>query len=199
MSVLDRAALEASPLADLHAIASELAIDGYRRLRKADLIDAILARRSGEPPPQRGRAEAASSRATRRTSATTRTRKASEATKGGKDDKGAKDDTDEPRTTTRERTEPGAVGAAPTAATPPTPTGETARRAQCGRAPPRPGGAERGGAEKRRRGVGRGAVVEGVVEFLANGSGFVGVRRRIPPTTTSTSPRLRSAAASWSW
>jgi transcription termination factor Rho len=48
MSVLDRAALEASPLADLHAIASELAMDGYRRLRKADLIDAIIARQEGE-------------------------------------------------------------------------------------------------------------------------------------------------------
>ena len=34
MSVLDRSALEASPLADLHAIASELSIDGYRRLRR---------------------------------------------------------------------------------------------------------------------------------------------------------------------
>ena len=44
MSVLDRAALEESPLADLHAIASELSIDGYRRLRRPDLIDAILAR-----------------------------------------------------------------------------------------------------------------------------------------------------------
>ena len=48
MSVFDRAALEASPLADLHAIASELAMDGYRRLRKADLIDAIIARQEGE-------------------------------------------------------------------------------------------------------------------------------------------------------
>jgi transcription termination factor Rho len=43
MSVLDREALEQSPLADLHAIASELSLDSYRRLRKADLIDAILA------------------------------------------------------------------------------------------------------------------------------------------------------------
>ncbi len=42
MSVLDRAALEASPLADLHTLASELSLDGYRRLRKADLIDALL-------------------------------------------------------------------------------------------------------------------------------------------------------------
>ncbi len=48
MSVFDRAALEASPLADLHAIASELSIDGYRRLRKGDLVDAILARQGGE-------------------------------------------------------------------------------------------------------------------------------------------------------
>ena len=47
MSVLDRSALEASSLADLHAIASELGLDGFRRLRKADLIDAILARQSG--------------------------------------------------------------------------------------------------------------------------------------------------------
>jgi transcription termination factor Rho len=48
MSVLDRSALEASPLADLHALASELSIDGYRRLRKAELIDAILVRQGGE-------------------------------------------------------------------------------------------------------------------------------------------------------
>jgi transcription termination factor Rho len=45
--VLDRAALQASPLADLHAIASELSIDGYRRLRREELIDAILVRQDG--------------------------------------------------------------------------------------------------------------------------------------------------------
>jgi transcription termination factor Rho len=51
MSVIDRGALEESPLADLHAIASELSIDGYRRLRKEQLIGAILERqekREGE-------------------------------------------------------------------------------------------------------------------------------------------------------
>jgi transcription termination factor Rho len=42
MTVLHRDALEASPLADLHAIASELGIDGYRRLRKAELVERIL-------------------------------------------------------------------------------------------------------------------------------------------------------------
>jgi len=45
-SVLDRSELEASPLADLHAIADQLGLDGFRRLRKADLIDRIL----GEKP-----------------------------------------------------------------------------------------------------------------------------------------------------
>lgn len=47
MSVLDRSALEASPLADLHTIASELGIDGFRRLRKEALIDAIVERQDG--------------------------------------------------------------------------------------------------------------------------------------------------------
>ena len=51
MSVFDRAALEASPLADLHTIASELSLDGYRRLRKGELIDAILARQGGDEAP----------------------------------------------------------------------------------------------------------------------------------------------------
>src|SRR5207249_112764 len=48
MSVLGRTALEDSPLADLHELASELGIDGFRRLRKAALVDAILARQGGE-------------------------------------------------------------------------------------------------------------------------------------------------------
>ena len=46
-SVLDRDALEQSPLADLHVIANELGVDGFRRLRKADLVDAIITRQSG--------------------------------------------------------------------------------------------------------------------------------------------------------
>ncbi len=49
MPVLERSALADSPLADLHAIASELGIDGFRRLRKEELIDAIVARQGGAP------------------------------------------------------------------------------------------------------------------------------------------------------
>ncbi|HEU4702918.1 MAG TPA: Rho termination factor N-terminal domain-containing protein [Conexibacter sp.] len=48
MPVLERSALADSPLADLHAIASELGIDGFRRLRKEELIDAIVARQGGD-------------------------------------------------------------------------------------------------------------------------------------------------------
>ena len=70
MSILDRDALKASPLADLHALASELSIDGYRRLRKDALIDAIIARQGGAPaaeesPADEERADEEPSRATR--------------------------------------------------------------------------------------------------------------------------------------
>jgi transcription termination factor Rho len=64
-SVLDRAELEQSPLADLHLLANELGVDGFRRLRREDLIDAIVSRQTGEateeesedtaPKPRRGR------------------------------------------------------------------------------------------------------------------------------------------------
>jgi transcription termination factor Rho len=47
MAVLERSELQASSLADLHAIADQLGLDGFRRLRKADLIDTIL----GEKDP----------------------------------------------------------------------------------------------------------------------------------------------------
>src|SRR3954467_10464261 len=47
MPVLERSELEQSPLAALHAIASEVGIEGYRRLRREDLIEALL---SGEAP-----------------------------------------------------------------------------------------------------------------------------------------------------
>jgi transcription termination factor Rho len=42
MSVLKKKELEESPLADLHAIASELGLEGFRSKRKDDLIAAIL-------------------------------------------------------------------------------------------------------------------------------------------------------------
>jgi transcription termination factor Rho len=66
MTVLDRSELEASSLADLHLIADQIGLEGFRRLRKADLIDAILGERreasgdedldpAGERSPRRRR------------------------------------------------------------------------------------------------------------------------------------------------
>src|SRR3954470_11046725 len=52
MSVLDPRELQASPLADLHALASELGLEGFRRLRKADLIEQIMAVQGGGPAPE---------------------------------------------------------------------------------------------------------------------------------------------------
>jgi transcription termination factor Rho len=48
MTVLQRKELESSPLADLHAIASELGLESFRSKRKGDLIGAILDAQGGE-------------------------------------------------------------------------------------------------------------------------------------------------------
>jgi transcription termination factor Rho len=47
VSVLQRKELEGSPLADLHAIASELGLEGFRTMRRDDLIAAILEAQGG--------------------------------------------------------------------------------------------------------------------------------------------------------
>src|SRR3954454_24157384 len=47
-SVLDRSALAESPLADLHLLANELGVDGFRRLRQDELIGAILTKQAGD-------------------------------------------------------------------------------------------------------------------------------------------------------
>ncbi len=56
--MLKREALEASPLADLHELASEAGLEGFRRLRKADLIDRLLdgPPKDGDEPSKNGAA-----------------------------------------------------------------------------------------------------------------------------------------------
>ncbi len=71
MPVLDRSELEASPLADLHAIANELGVDGYRLLPRAQLINAILGDEvdltvRDEGPPAEAPADGSRSSSTRR-------------------------------------------------------------------------------------------------------------------------------------
>jgi transcription termination factor Rho len=94
MPVLDRSELEASPLADLHAIANELGVDGFRLLPREELIDAILGeesevsardvrrvteptRRSGREQDTGSRRRRASERTERRSSERTRARSSS--------------------------------------------------------------------------------------------------------------------------
>jgi transcription termination factor Rho len=124
MTVLHRDALEASPLADLHAIASELGIDGFRRLRKDDLIERILEREGGEEDDEGLAAEVVDEAADEAEARPRRRR----GTRGGRGrpgrDGGDRDDEDE---------------------------GPVERRDE---------------------------IVEGVVELLGNGSGFV---RLAPP------------------
>src|SRR5437660_9132281 len=55
MPILARDELEQSHISDLHAIASELGIEGYRRLRRPELIDAIVAGTDGEGGDERPR------------------------------------------------------------------------------------------------------------------------------------------------
>jgi transcription termination factor Rho len=79
MPVLDRSELEASPLADLHAIANELGVDGFRLLPREDLIDAILGDATDLTardlrPPDAEPAEPAAPSARSRSSATGRRR-----------------------------------------------------------------------------------------------------------------------------
>ena len=62
MAILDRAELERSPLADLHAIAAELGIEGYRLLRRDELIDALLGQTGGGGKSGNGGDEAKPSR-----------------------------------------------------------------------------------------------------------------------------------------
>ena len=72
MAVLERSELEQSPLADLHAIASELGVEGFRRLRRDELISLLVGDGGGEavesPAPAR-RARRSTRSATSRRSA----------------------------------------------------------------------------------------------------------------------------------
>lgn len=152
MAVLDRSDLEASPLADLHAIAGQLGLDGYRRLRKADLIDRILERGGGEPESATAETEAQEGEpapSTRRRRSSRRRRSAGE-----------------------EEQEPEVEAAAPA---------RRGRAAEEGEQPRRRGGRsrrkaeveveeEQEAAESRRE---QERVVEGIIEVLANGSAFL--------------------------
>jgi transcription termination factor Rho len=170
MTVLHRDALEASPLADLHAIASELGIDGYRRLRKAELVERILEHQGEEG------------------AAPERDDDAAQARRGDHDDDAAPADTDDdlaPAEASDEAEDDDGIAAeivdeaaADADARPRrrrgTRGGRGRARDEVDRDRDRNGRDDRDEAEGSRRDE----VAEGVVELLSNGSGFV---RLSPP------------------
>ena len=176
MSILDRDSLEQSSLSDLHAIASELTIDSFRRLRKAELIDAILERQS---PSGAGEAVEPEEPAMEE----------EPAVKEGLDEREDGDEDSKPRRRRlrrgrrRERDEPEVAGGEATGEgdeeleTPEPLDAPEAREAV--EPPGEPAGQPAGGDE-----------VAGVIEVLAGGSGFV----RVDPPDPSDDDVYVSAA-----
>jgi transcription termination factor Rho len=179
-AVLDRSELEASSLADLHAIADQLGLDGFRRLRKADLIDRILgdapAQDDGDEPASSAEEQDSSDRPARSRRRGGRSRRPSPAARAGLPD-AAQDEEDVAEEEPRERA--------------------SRERAPRERAP-----RERGARRERSRGT-RGeeqprdadgddgaTAAEGVVEVLGNGSAFL----RIDPPEPSDGDVYISAA-----
>ncbi len=172
MPVLTRSALDASPLADLHALASTLGIDGFRRLRKADLADAILERQGGGGEPDDTPAEApvraARAPRRRRTSAAARAEAAEDAPPAAEPvaaREPEEDDEPAPRAPRARRS-------------------SRARREVEEQRPPAPADDEPVIATEDAN------VAEGVLELLANGSGFL----RVSPPDASDDDVYISAA-----
>lgn len=173
MSILDRDSLQASTLADLHAIASELSIDSFRRLRKAELIDAILERQGGAVPAREERPLPDSQEE--------HLPDAEEPAEAVKEDVRARDEGDAPEPSRRRRGRRSGRGRA---------AGEESTEPAGGEAAA-PGGEAAPGEEAAAPGEAEGdQVVEGVVEVLAGGSGFV----RVSPPEPSDEDVYISAA-----
>ena len=206
MSVLTRSSLEDSPLADLHVLAAELGLEGYRRLRKADLVQAVLEAQPGGAPDEpeavleEGTTDEEAPRRPRRRGGRTRTRDADpdEATPAAAQDdfEAYSSDEDEraprPRRSRGGRNRNGGAGE------------ERGVEARNGREERAGGGRDERGARDRdrddRAGAGagsgageeaeEGASVTGVVELLGNGSGFL----RVSPPEPSEDDVYISAA-----
>jgi transcription termination factor Rho len=159
MSIISPADLEASPLADLHALASALGIDGFRRLRKDDLIDAILARQGAAAPPRARSSSRRSTRSSGRTAADAPEEvdeaDAPAAADEADDDRDARESSgDRPARSGRSRRRRVGSGRS-----------RESDEDSAGAAAPQAARDEREPAGER--------VAEGVVELLANGSGFL--------------------------
>jgi transcription termination factor Rho len=152
MTVLDRSELQASPLADLHLIADQIGLEGFRRLRKADLIDAIL----GEKREDGGAGDASELSDGDVPERRPRTRRAPRSRRASSTSRPVEDGDESKAQATAEKPAPARR----------TQKGQGASRTQAGRA--------RGEREREREEAER--IAEGVVEVLGNGSAFLRVQ-----------------------
>jgi transcription termination factor Rho len=195
MSVLDRTALVDSPLADLHAIASELSIDGFRRLRRDELIDAIIEKQGGDPSDGKtDQPEEQSTSTTRRrrsrrgrpaeadADAVAEPEDATEATADGEQADAEPEEAPKPRRSRSRSRKPEPEPEAEETpkddekSEPAEEEEERPARSRRGRAKPTEERAERAERPERTESTNSDEeTVEGTVEVLANGSGFVRV------------------------
>ena len=167
MSVLNRQELAESPLADLHQIASELGVEGYRSMRKDDLIGAILGATGAadEGPAPADEAEAAADEDEQDTSEGT-----SEDTS-----EGTSEDTSEGTSEGTSEDEPDEVPAEEALERP----ARRGRRGGRGRKSSSEAGEEE--PEVVEDEISDEQIATGVLDILANGSGFV----RVDPAAQS--------------
>ena len=159
MSVLNRKELADSPLADLHQIASELGVEGYRAMRRDDLVGAILG--------ASGTVEEAGEEAAEDTSEGT----SEDTSEGTSEDtsedtsEGTSEDTSEGTSDDAPEDEPDEVPADEALERPSRGRGRRGRRAPAGEEEP----------EVIEDEISDDEISTGVLDVLANGSGFVRV------------------------
>jgi transcription termination factor Rho len=197
MAVLDRSELQESPLSDLHQIASEIGLEGFRRLRKADLIDAILGDKGKDEDELDGSPDPAQSARTDRGDSHDPAQPArADRDDSHDDEQPARADRDRPPASEGvERRSPRRARAPRTRRTP-----NATRSTEEEPAPSeRDAGLDGDAAPSSRRGRGRGGrerageperVVEGIVEVLGNGTAFL----RVEPPEASDADVYISAA-----
>ncbi len=197
MAVLERSELEASPLADLHAIANQVGLEGFRRLRKAELVDAILGEASstgerdgGTPGPEEERDRPAAAPGEPVAGQRPRRRRSLRSRRSRDDDAvGATTEAADAGKSTE-----AADGAASSEADADTATGarrgrrRIVRGGSAGADESAQGGARADGAGEPAEAPGR--IAAGVVEVLGNGSAFL----RVDPTEPSDEDVYISAA-----
>ena len=190
MPVLDRTALEASPLADLHAVASELSIDGYRRLRRAELITAIIAKQGGADVPADAGSEASDSAEERKPRRPRSRRSTKPSEESPAESESPAPDEDKPSDEASPAKAKAKTKAADDAEEDDSARSRRGRRGGRGRTARTDEGAETGNGSNKREEPAEEPIAEGVVELLSGGSGFV----RVSPPEPSDDDVYISAA-----